>query len=58
MPLEELKAWERAMQKEAEEYLYSIGQPVVYEKDGQMVAQHSNEPVHPICNISDKEFRS
>ncbi|MES2063420.1 MAG: hypothetical protein V4456_15945 [Bacteroidota bacterium] len=48
MSLEEVKAWERAMQKEAEEYLFSIGQPLVYEKDGQMIAQHADGSVYPI----------
>lgn len=48
MSLEEVKAWERDMQKEAVDYLFSIGQPLVYEKDGQMVAQHANGAVYPV----------
>lgn len=48
MSIEEMKAWERAMQKEAEEYLFSIGQPLVYEKDGQMIAQHADGSISPI----------
>jgi hypothetical protein len=47
MSVEEVKAWEKAMQKEAEEYLFSIGQPLVYEKDGQMVAQNANGSIYP-----------
>ena len=48
MSLDEVKAWERAMQKEAEEYLFSIGQPLVYEKDGQMIAQHGDGSLYLI----------
>jgi hypothetical protein len=48
MSVEEVKAWERAMQKEAEQYLFSIGQPLVYEKEGQMIAEHSDGSIYPI----------
>jgi hypothetical protein len=42
MSLEEIKQWERAMQEEAKEYLFSIGQPLVYEKDGQMISEQAD----------------
>lgn len=48
MSIEEIKAWERAMQKEAEEYLFSIGQPLVYEKDGRMIAHHADGSISQI----------
>lgn len=48
MTIEELKVWERAMQKEAEEYLFSIGQPLVYRKDGHMIAEHADGTVYII----------
>jgi len=48
MTIEELKAWERVMQKEAEVYLFSIGQPLVYEEDGQMISRHADGTVQRI----------
>ena len=48
MTIEELKIWERAMQKEAEEYLFSISQPLVYKKDGHMIAEHADGSVYII----------
>lgn len=42
MTVEEMKAWERTMQEEAKAYLFSIGQPLVYEKDGRMISEHSD----------------
>lgn len=34
--------WESKMQAEAKEYLFSIGQPLVYEKEGHMIAEYAN----------------
>jgi hypothetical protein len=35
----EIKEWEKTLAKNAREYLFSIGQPLVYEKDGKIVAE-------------------
>ncbi len=48
MTIEEIKAWERTMQKEAGVYLFSIGQPLVYEKDGIMISQFANGSISSI----------
>jgi hypothetical protein len=42
MTPEEYQKWERSMQKEAEAYLFSIGQPLVYKKDGEYIAEHAD----------------
>ena len=42
MTTEEYKDWERRMQKEAETYLFSIGQPLVYKKNGQYIAEYAD----------------
>jgi len=34
--------WELRMQAEAEAYLFSIGQPLVYEKEGLMIAEYAD----------------
>jgi hypothetical protein len=34
--------WELLMQAEAKAHLFSIGQPLVYEKLGQMIAEYAN----------------
>ena len=46
MTLEEYRNWERDMQKEAEAYLFSIGQPLVYKKDGQYIAQYADGTIN------------
>jgi hypothetical protein len=38
----EYKEWEHSMQKDAEAYLFSIGQPLVYKKDGKYITQYSD----------------
>jgi hypothetical protein len=38
----EIKEWQVQIQADAREYLFSIGQPLVYEKDGHMVAEYSD----------------
>lgn len=39
---EERKIRQTEIQTEAREYLFSIGQPLVYEKDGRMTAAYAN----------------
>jgi hypothetical protein len=34
--------WELRMQAEAKAYLFSIGQPLVYEKEGRMIAEYAD----------------
>lgn len=48
MTIEEINAWQKVMKKEAEEYLFSIGQPLVYKKDGHMIAEHADGSVYII----------
>jgi len=38
----ELKLWHLENEIEAKKYLFSIGQPLVYEKDGRMVAEFAD----------------
>ncbi len=40
--------WESKMQVEAKEYLFSIGQPLVYEKNGHMIAEYADGRVKVI----------
>jgi len=42
MTLEELKVWHQENKDEARKYLFSIGQPLVYEKNGRMVAEFAD----------------
>jgi hypothetical protein len=46
MTPQEFEEWERSMQKEAEAYLFSIGQPLVYKKDGKYVAQYADGTIN------------
>jgi hypothetical protein len=49
MTFEEEKEWQVQKQIDARDYLFSIGQPLVYEKDGVMIAEYADgriEPVH------------
>jgi hypothetical protein len=34
--------WELRMQAEAKTHLFSIGQPLVYEKEGRMIAEYAD----------------
>jgi len=34
--------WELRMQAEAKNHLFSIGQPLVYEKEGRMIAEYAD----------------
>ena len=38
----ELEAWEKQEAAYVRNYLFSIGQPLVYEKDGTMVAEYAD----------------
>ena len=39
---EELKAWKEQETAYVRNYLFSIGQPLVYKKDGQMIAEYAD----------------
>jgi len=40
--------WEKRTQEEARDYLFSIGQPLVYEKDGRMIAEYADGRIKTI----------
>jgi hypothetical protein len=42
MTASERNEWELRMQADAKEYLFSIGQPLVYEKEGHMIAEYAD----------------
>ena len=42
MTPEELKIWKEECEVEAPNYLFCIGQPLVYEKDGRLIAEHAD----------------
>ena len=42
MTAEEREEWEVRMQAKTRAYLFSIGQPLVYKRDGQMIAEYAN----------------
>jgi hypothetical protein len=42
MTFEEEKEWRIQKQTEARTFLFSIGQPLVYEKDGVMIAEYAD----------------
>jgi len=48
MTLEEEKQWQIEKQEEAKAYLFSIGQPLVYEKNGVMIAEYADGRVEPV----------
>lgn len=39
---QERDAWHKKMAENAREYLFSIGQPLVYKKDGHVVAEYKD----------------
>lgn len=45
---EERAAWEKESSERARAYLFSIGQPLVYEKDGNMVAEYADGRIENI----------
>ena len=48
MTFAEEKEWRIQKQAEAKEYLFSIGQPLVYEKDGIMIAEYADGRIKAI----------
>ncbi|BAU52097.1 hypothetical protein [Mucilaginibacter gotjawali] len=48
MTFEEEKEWQIQKQKEAKAYLFSIGQPLVYKKDGVMIAEYADGRIVPV----------
>lgn len=48
MTLEEEREWQIQKQVEARAYLFSIGQPLVYEKDGVMIAEYADGRIIPV----------
>jgi hypothetical protein len=48
MTFEEEKAWRIEKQAEAQAFLFSIGQPLVYEKDGVMIAEYADGRIVPV----------
>ena len=48
MTLEEEREWRIEKQAEAQAYLFSIGQPLVYEKDGVMIAEYADGRIVPV----------
>ena len=48
MTLEEEREWQVQKQLEAKAYLFSIGQPLVYEKDGIMIAEYADGRIIPV----------
>lgn len=42
MTLQELEVWKEEVKNQTREYLFSIGQPLVYEKDGQIVVEYAD----------------
>jgi hypothetical protein len=48
MTFEEEKEWRIQKQAEAKAFLFSIGQPLVYEKDGVMIAEYADGSVKSV----------
>ncbi|MGF1637980.1 MAG: hypothetical protein ACFCUU_12965 [Cyclobacteriaceae bacterium] len=48
MSPEEKKVWKENMNQEIRSHLFSIGQPLVYYKDSQMVAEYSDGRIERI----------
>ncbi|WP_133163414.1 hypothetical protein [Siphonobacter curvatus] len=42
MDEQERTIWQQQIAQKAKEYLFSIGQPLVYERDGHIVAEHQD----------------
>jgi hypothetical protein len=45
---QERKVWQKEAADRARIYLFSIGQPLVYEKDGQMIAEYADGSIKKI----------
>jgi len=48
MTADEREEWQIRMQAKAREYLFSIGQPLVYKRDGKMIAEYANGKIELI----------
>ena len=48
MQPEELKRWEEKEKAHVRNYLFSIGQPLVYKKNGKMVAEYADGRIENI----------
>lgn len=48
MSVGELKRWKKSMDEDIRTYLFSIGQPLVYRKEGRMVAEYADGKVELI----------
>lgn len=48
MTLAEEKEWRIQKQSEAQAFLFSIGQPLVYKKDGFMIAEYADGRIEPV----------
>jgi len=48
MTFEEEKVWRIGKQAEAQAFLFSIGQPLVYKKDGIMIAEYADGRIVPV----------
>lgn len=48
MSPEEKKVWKKNMRKEIRSRLFSIGQPLVYCKDGRMIAEYADGRIENI----------
>lgn len=48
MTREELDKWHEQLAQDARKYLFSIGQPLVYERDGHVLAEHNDGRVELI----------
>lgn len=48
MTPEELKVWQQELKVKAREYLFSIGQPLVYRKDGRMIAEYADGRIEDV----------
>ena len=48
MTFEEEKEWRIEKQAEAQAFLFSIGQPLVYVKDGVMIAEYADGRIIPV----------
>jgi hypothetical protein len=48
MSAQELKIWQEQGEKEIREYLFSINQPLIYSKNGVMIAENKDGSIETI----------
>ncbi len=48
MTAQELKIWQEQGEKEIREYLFSINQPLIYSKNGVMIAENKDGSIETI----------